>query len=144
MLEIDNSKYTTYEAVDSYLDKIASEPEYQLKGYNHLMYSTKLKVAGEIKSFALSEYVCNTDAKMGVLHVTPLIKELLDEDTQKPYFEVLLDIRREGRCYSRAIVIDRLKAVPSWQDIKKFVEEDIRKQKSLLEEINRRTKARKQ
>lgn len=143
MFEIDSSKYNTYEEVDALLAGVAQEEKYQVKGYKHLMYSTKLKVDGEMKMYGLSEYLCNANVKMGAFQVTPLVKELLEEGNQQSYFEVLLDIRREGRCYSRTIVIDKLKKMPSWNDIKKFVDDDIRNQKLLLEDINRRDRAKK-
>ena len=143
MFEIDNSKYKDYEDIDNYLAEVAKESKYQVKGYRHLMYSSKLRVGDEVKTFGLSEYICLANVKLGALRVNPLVKELIDDETFKPYFEVLLEIKREGRCYSRAIVIDKLKSMPTWADIKKFVDEDIKNQKRLLDEINRRDKARK-
>lgn len=143
MLEIDSSKYTTYEEVDNYLAGVAKEDKYQVKGYKHIMYSTRLRIGDTVKTLGLSEYLCQANVKLGAFKVNPLVKELIDEDTNKPYFEVLLDIQREGRCYSRAIVIDKLKNMPTWTDIKKFVDDDIKNQKRILEEINRRDRAKK-
>lgn len=143
MLEVDSSRYSNYEDVDEFLAEVASEEKYQVKGYKHLMYASKLRVGDEVKTYGLSEYICLANVKLGALRVSPLVKELIDDDTKKPYFEVLLDIRREGRCYSRAIVIDKLKKMPTWADIKKFVDDDIRQQKLILDEINRRDRARK-